>query len=150
MALKGISTVRKQQQTSSQSRHEQVSRIQQPERFIAGWGAEERWGSRVQLPLSATSTEKPFWTWAGAGHAVRSSGAAGGSPRVSPHPFPIAGCAGTTKGDKAPVYSWLNWWDGAAGNKCISLSLDPPALWNELLLPPLLPSSGERGGRNRH
>lgn len=111
MALKGIITAGKQQQVSSWSRHQQVSGIRQTERLITGGGVEERWGSQVQLPLSATPTENPFLTWAGAGHAVRSSGVVGRSPRNSPHPFSIAGCAGSAMGDKALVYSWLNWWD---------------------------------------
>lgn len=85
MALEGISTARKQQQVSSRGRHELVSGIWQTERFITGWGVERRRGSQVQLLLSAASTENPFLTRAGAGHAVRSSGEQlggwGGVPR---------------------------------------------------------------------
>lgn len=111
MSSKGMSTVGRQRQVSPLSRHRQGSGILSGS--LKGL-SQERWGRRIQLLLSAASSRNPFLTWAGAGHAVCSYRVPDGSLRIRSPPFPVT--------RPQWVYSWLSWWDEAAGSKHIFLS----------------------------
>lgn len=101
------------------------------ERDSTDWKIYHRLGSGGEMrtpspaPTVSNINRNPFFDRGRSRTCCPLPRGAGGSPGVRPHPFPIAGCAGTATGGKAPEYSWLNWWDGAAGSKCISLSRSP-------------------------